>query len=135
MKHYHIISRMAIYTLSVVLIIFGIFHFMYPRDLLVYVPSSLFGGIVWAYLVGGTFILVGISFMTNQYVKFTGYLLALMLLIFIFTIHLPNFLNAGDKDMRQLAMISILKDLAIAGFAMYLAAGAFHQHFQLQDSD
>jgi hypothetical protein len=58
-----------------------------------------------------------------------------MLLIFIFTIHLPNFLNAGDKDMRQLAMISILKDLAIAGFAMHLAAGAFHQHFQLQDSD
>jgi putative oxidoreductase len=135
MKHYHIISRIAIYMLSVVLIIFGIFHFMYPHDLMVYVPSSLVGGIIWAYIVGGAFILVGISFITNQYVKFTGYLLAAMLIIFILTIHVPNFLNAGDKDMRQLAMISILKDLAIAGFAMHIAAGAFHQHFHLEDSD
>ena len=53
MKHYHIISRVAIYLLSVVLIAFGIFHFMYPRDLLVYVPPSLIGGIKWAYVVGG----------------------------------------------------------------------------------
>lgn len=135
MKHYHIISRIAIYMLSIVLIIFGIFHFMYPHDLMVYVPASLIGGIVWAYIVGGAFILVGISFLTNQYVKFTGYLLAAMLIIFILTIHVPNYLDAGDKEMRQLALISILKDLAITGFAMHIAAGAHHQHFHLEDSD
>lgn len=135
MKHYHIISRIAIYMLSVVLIIFGIFHFMYPRDLMAYVPATLIGGIMWAYLVGGTFILVGISFLTNQFVKFTGYLLAVMLIIFILSIHLPNYLNAGDKEMQQLALISILKDLAIAGFAMHIAAGAHHQHFHLEESD
>ena len=66
MRHYHIISRIAIYALSVVLIIFGIFHFLYPRDLLVYVPLSLVGGIIWAYIVGGAFIIVGLSFLTNQ---------------------------------------------------------------------
>jgi putative oxidoreductase len=135
MKHYHIISRIAIYTLSVVLIIFGIFHFLYPRDLLVYVPSSLIGGILWAYITGGCFVLVGISFLTNQFVKFTGYLLAAMLIIFIGSIHVPNFLNAGDAEMRQLALISILKDLAIMGFALHIAAGAHHQHFHLEDSD
>lgn len=135
MRHYHIISRIAIYMLSVVLIIFGVFHFMYPRDLMVYVPAALIGGIMWAYLVGGAFILVGISFLTNQYVKFTGYLLAIMLIFFIISIHVPNFLNAGDVDMRQLALISILKDLAITGFALHIAAGAHHQHFHLEDSD
>ena len=135
MRHYHIISRIAIYMLSVVLIIFGFFHFMYPRDLMVYVPAALIGGIMWAYLVGGAFILVGISFLTNQYVKFTGYLLAIMLIFFIVSIHVPNFLNAGDVDMRQLALISILKDLAITGFALHIAAGAHHQHFHLEDSD
>lgn len=135
MKHYHIISRGAIYLLSVVLIIFGIFHFLYPRDLLVYVPQFLVGGITWAYIVGGAFMLVGLSFMTNQFVKFTSYLLAVLLIIFILTIHLPNLLNAGDKDMRRFALINLLKDTAIVGFALHIAASAYHQHFHLEDND
>jgi putative oxidoreductase len=135
MKQYHIISRMAIYLLSIVLILFGVFHFLNPHDLIVYVPSYLIGGIMWAYIVGAAFILVGISFLTNQYVKFTGYLLAAMLVIFILTIHVPNFINAGDRDMRHLALINILKDLAIMGFALHIAAGAHHQHFHLEESD
>jgi putative oxidoreductase len=135
MKHYHIISRIAIYLLSVVLILFGIFHFMYPRDLLVYVPVSLIGGIKWAYVVGAAFILVGFSFLTNQFVKFTGYLLALLLLIFILTIHVPNYLHAGAVEMQRQALINILKDTAIMGFALHIAAGAHHQHFHLEESD
>ena len=135
MRHYHIISRIAIYTLSVVLIIFGIFHFLYPRDLMVYVPLSLVGGISWAYIVGSAFVIVGLSFLTNQFVKFTSYLLVIMLIIFILTIHVPNFMNSGDKEMRQLALISILKDTAIVGFALHIAAGAHHQHFHLEESD
>jgi len=135
MQRYHIISRIAIYMLSVVLIVFGVFHFLYPRDLLVYVPLSLVGGISWAYIVGTTFIIVGLSFLTNQFVKFTSYLLVIMLIIFILTIHVPNYMNAGDKEMRQMALISILKDTAIAGFALHIAAGAHHQHFHLEESD
>jgi len=135
MKRYHIISRIAIYILSLVLIAFGIFHFMYPRDLMVYVPLSLVGGITWAYIVGGAFILVGLSFITNQFVKVTSYVLVIMLLIFILTIHLPNYRNAGDKEMRQLALINILKDTAIACFALHIAAGAHHQHLHFEEND
>ncbi|MGH2553645.1 MAG: hypothetical protein ACRDEB_08005, partial [Chitinophagaceae bacterium] len=135
MKHYHIISRIAIYLLSVVLILFGIYHFMYPRDLLVYVPVSLVGGIKWAYVVGAAFILVGISFLTNQFVKFTGYLLAILLIIFILTIHVPNYLHAGVAEMKRQALMNILKDTAIMGFALHVAAGAHHQHFHLEESD
>ncbi|MEQ1800127.1 MAG: hypothetical protein ABL872_19380 [Lacibacter sp.] len=135
MKHSHIVSRIAIYLLSVVLIIFGIFHFKYPYDLLVYVPDFLLGGIRWAYVVGGAFILVGISFMTNRYVKFTSYLLAGLLIIFILTIHLPNALNAGAPEMRQWALIHLLKDAAIVGFALHIAAGAHHQHLHFEEND
>ena len=135
MKHYHIVSRVAIYMLSIVLIIFGIFHFMYPYDLLVYVPDFLPGGIRWAYVVGAAFILVGISFISNQYVKFTSYLLAILLVIFILTIHVPNALNAGAPEMRQWALINVLKDTAIVGFALHIGAGAHHQHLHFEDSD
>jgi len=135
MKHSHLVSRIAIYMLSIVLIVFGSFHFLYPRDLFVYVPVFMVGGIKWAYLVGTVFILVGLSFLTNQYVKVTSYLLAAMLVIFILTIHLPNFLNAGDRDMRMLALINILKDTAITGFVLHIAAGAHHQHLHFEESD
>jgi uncharacterized membrane protein len=135
MNNHHYVTRIAIYMLAAVLIIFGIFHFLYPRDLLVYVPLWLAGGYIWAYIVGAAFVLVGISFLTNQYVKFTSYLLAALLIFFILTIHVPNFLNAGDKEMRTFALINILKDTAITGFALHIGASAFHQHFQMDNTD
>jgi putative oxidoreductase len=135
MKSLHVVSRTSIYLLAIVLFGFGIFHFLYPRDLLIYVPQFLPGGIVWVYFVGGAFILVALSFLTNNLVKAAGYVLAILLAVFILSIHIPNYLHAGDKDMRQLALINLLKDTAIACFAMYIAAGAHHQHLHLEESD
>ncbi|HPH86337.1 MAG TPA: hypothetical protein PLC48_12795 [Ferruginibacter sp.] len=135
MKNLHIISRIAIYLLALVLFAFGIFHFLYPRDLLVYVPQILPGGIIWVYAVGASFILVSLSFLTNRMVKFAGYLLAILLGIFVIFIHIPNYLYAGDKEMKQMAFINLLKDTAIACFALHIAAGAHHQKLHLEDSD
>ena len=135
MKQYHIISRIAIYLLSIVLFAFGVFHFLHPHDLLVFVPSFVPGGIVWVYIVGAAFILVAISFLTNRMVKISGYLLAVLLILFIVSIHIPNYLNAGDKEMKQMALVNLLKDTAIVGFALHIAAGAHHQKLHLEDSD
>jgi len=135
MKHYHIVSRIAIYLLSIVLIIFGVFHFIMPYDLLVYVPEFLPGGIRWAYITGAAFILVGISFLTNQYVKAASYLLSILMLIFILTIHIPNAINAADEAYRKFALLNVLKDTAIMGFALHIAATAHHQHLHFEESD
>ena len=68
-------------------------------------------------------------------VKLAGYVLAILLIIFVLSIHIPNYMNAGDKEMRQMALINILKDTAIVGFALHVAAGAHHQKLHLEDSD
>ena len=120
----HTISRIAIYLLAVVMIVFGIYHFMYPRNLVVFVPAFIPGGILWVYLVGVAFILVALAFLTHRMVKIAGYVLALLLIIFVLTIHLPNYLNAGDKDMQDVAFISMLKDTALAAFALHIASNA-----------
>ena len=135
MKQYHVISRIAIYLLSVVLFVFGVFHFLHPHDLLVFVPSFIPGGIIWVYFVGAAFILVALSFLTNKMVKLAGYVLAVLLIVFIVSIHIPNYMNAGDKEMRQMALINLLKDTAIVGFALHIAAGAHHQKLHLENSD
>ena len=135
MKQYHIVSRIAIYLLAVVMITFGIFHFINARNLVVFVPDFIPGGILWAYFVGAAFILVGLAFITNKMVKVAGYVLALMLIIFVLIIHIPNYLYAGNEEMRSMALINLLKDTAIAGFALHIAAGAHHQKLHLEDSD
>lgn len=135
MKNLHMVSRFSIYVLAVVLFAFGIFHFLHPRELLLYVPQFLPGGILWVYFVGVAFILVSLSFLTNQLVKLAGYLLAVLLAVIILSIHLPNYLHAGVEDMRLIALMNILKDTAIACFALHIAAGAHHQHLHLEESD
>ena len=135
MKYQHVISRISIYLLSLVMIIFGILHFAHPRDLVNYVPAFLPGGIIWIYFVGAAFILVALAFLTNTMVKAAGYILAGLLLIFVLTIHLPNFMDASNAEAKQMALISMLKDTAIACFALYIGAGAYHQKLNMDNSD
>ena len=123
----HIISRIAIYLLAIVMIIFGIQHFVNPDALLVAVPAFLPGGIFWVYVVGAAFILAAISFMTNILVRVAAYLLALLLISFVFLVHLPNYTQTADKGYQLNALMSMLKDTAIAAFALYIASNARHQ--------
>jgi hypothetical protein len=99
---------------------------------LVYLPPNLLCNIWLPYIVGTAFVLVGLSFLTNQFVKFTGYFLALMLFLFIVGIHLPNYMNSGDEEMRHLALMNMLKDTALMGFSLHIAAGAHHQHLHIE---
>lgn len=123
----HLISRIAIYLLSFAMIFFGVQHFLHPDNLITKVPPYLPGGKVWVYVVGTAFILAAVSFMLNIWVRTAAYLLALMLLIFVFTIHLPNYFDTADKDYQQQSMMNFLKDLSLAAFALYIASNARHQ--------
>lgn len=119
------ISRAAIILLAIVMLTFGIYHFIAPQTLVGYVPSFLPSvGNLWVYIPGAAFILAAIAFITNKMVKTAAYLLAILLFIFVLTIHLPNFLNAGDPEMRQGEFVNLLKDTAIAAFALHIAANS-----------
>jgi uncharacterized membrane protein len=120
----HFISRIAVIILGVIMIAFGIYHFLQPKNLIVYVPDFIPGGILWVYLVGVAFVLAGIAFIAHKQVKIAGYMLALLLIIFVLSIHLPNFLGAADADMKSVAFVSILKDTALAAFDMYIGSEA-----------
>jgi len=129
----HIVSRIAIFILAIVMLVFGIRHFLYPYDLLVTVPNFLPGGIVWVYIVGTAFILAAISFMTNILVKTAAYLLALLLFMFVLTIHLPNYLNTADLELQRMSLTNLLKDSALAAFALFIASNARHQRILEND--
>ena len=119
----HIVSHVAIYILSAVMIFFGIYHFKNPKAMMEYVPADLPNPILWVKIVGAAFILAAVSFVLNKYVKITAYLLALMLLIFAFVVHLEIYMNASGETKRD-ALIDILQDTAIAAFALHIAGSA-----------
>src|SRR4051794_37970074 len=114
-----LISRIAVIILAIVLIVFGFYHLMQPRVMITFVPNFLPGGINWVYVVGIAFILAGVAFILHKWVKLAGYLLALLLVCFVLLIHLPNYLNSGAIDEQKTNLMNLLKDLAIAAFAMY----------------
>lgn len=130
----HIVSRIAIFILAIVMLIFGIQHFRFPNDLLVKVPTFLPGGLIWVYIVGAAFILAAISFMTNKLVKVAAYLLALLLFSFVLFIHLPNFLDTADPELSRMSLTNVLKDSALGAFALYIASNARHQRI-LEETD
>ena len=119
-----IISHIAIYLLSVVMIIFGIYHIQHPHNMLAFVPSNLPGGINWVYVIGIVLMVAAFAFIFNKFVKITAYLLSLLLIVFVVAVHWPTYNNAGDADIRQTAFIDMLQDLAIAAFALHIAGSA-----------
>ena len=132
-RNQHIISRIAIWLLAIVMIIFGIQHFKYPREMMSFVPTYLPGGNIWVYLVGAAFILAAISFITNRYVSLAGYLLAALLLLFVVLIHWPNYSQAGDIEVKRENLFNLLKDTAIAAFALYIGSNARHQRMSIAE--
>lgn len=122
----HIVSHIAIYMLSAVMLFFGYYHLAHPKAMMEYgyIPNTSLNAVLWVKIVGVAFILAAISFIINKFVKITAYLLALMLLSFAFFIHFDIYKHASADDVKINALINILKDTALAAFALHIAGSA-----------
>jgi uncharacterized membrane protein len=96
--------------------IFGILHFMMADNMTGAVPDFIPGGVVWVYMTGIALLAACVSFVIQKEVRLAALLLALMLLIFAFTVHLPGVMSGSETSMP-----SLLKDVALAGGALILA--------------
>lgn len=99
--------------------VFGLFHFMNAGSMAGMVPIP--GGIFWIYFTGAALIAAAISFVIGKKVRLAGTLLGIMLIIFVLSIHLPGTIGADNPQAMQASMSSMLKDLALAGAAFYIA--------------
>ncbi len=96
--------------------VFGLFHFMMASQMAGAVPSWVPGGIFWVYVTGLALIAAAVSLVINKYAYYAALGLALLLVTFVLTVHLPGMMG-GD----QMAMPGLLKDLALAGAALLVA--------------
>ncbi len=107
---------------AVALAIFAAEHFLAARDLMGGVPSWLPGPLFWTYFVGAALLAAAISFIAWRYVQWSAILLALLFLIFVFAIHLPNL----SKHIHERLFWTIaVRETAFAGGAMVLAGSVW----------
>ena len=98
--------------------VFGINHFIYAKNMQGMIPSFFPLKIYWVYLTGAALIAASLSIITKIQAKLAAFLLALMLAVFIVTIHIPGLFN---EQTWQMSMVSLLKDLSLAAAALLIA--------------
>lgn len=103
---------------AVALAIFAAEHFLDARDLANGVPRWLPGPLFWAYFVGVALLAAAVSFIAWRCVRWSASLLALLLLIIVATIHVPNLLAHLHE---RLFWTLVARESAFAGGAMVLA--------------
>jgi putative oxidoreductase len=111
----NLVSRIALGLYGIVMAVFGLNHLMHASDIAGYVPEFLPAHLFFVYLTGLAFLLAGISFLLNIKIKISGYLLGLLLVIIVCTIHLPHLLK-GDPS----ALTMVLKDTGLAAAAFFI---------------
>lgn len=110
--------RLSCIIFAVIMGAFGIFHLFNAQNMESKVPDFVPGGIIWIYISGIGFILAAIAILINFQTKIACYLLALMLLIFIGTIHVPVIATGETEEIRQTALIMMLKDVGLVMAAL-----------------
>lgn len=113
-------DRGATLIFSIPFLVFGIFHLMNADKMAGIVPSYLPSAKAWVYLTGLANLAAALAFIINKKVKLAGYLVALMLVLYILLIHLPGVMS-GDEQKAMMAMPNLLKDLGLAGGAILAA--------------
>ncbi len=99
--------------------VFGCLHIVNANQMAGMVPAYFSGGALWVYLTGFAQLAFALSVIIGKYDKLAAVLCALMLLIFILTLHLPSLSN---MEMSKLGMTNMLKDLGLIGGAMMYAS-------------
>ena len=98
--------------------LFGINHFLMIDYYLGMLTSFIPLGAYTIILTGIMLIAVSVSIITRKYVRFSTIMLAILLFIFIVTIHIPHLIEGSD---RVTTLITLLKDISLMGASLMIA--------------
>ncbi len=99
--------------------VFAAEHLAGGSSLLPIVPAWMPARLFWVYFVGVCLLLAAISLALKKYLSCSAPLLALLILIFVATIHLPNIIASPHG---RILWTVLIRDTAFAAGALALAA-------------
>lgn len=98
--------------------IFGINHFLMMDYYVGMLTSFIPLGAYTIILTGIMLIATSISIISKKFVKISTVTLAILLFIFIITIHIPHLITDSDKTAT---LIALLKDISLMGGSLMIA--------------
>lgn len=98
-------SKLAEFIFAAIIAYFGYLHFKNVTPMSGGVPDFFPGpGKIWIYITGTGFILAAFAIVSGIQKTLACYLLAALLLIFVFTIHIHNFNTNPSQFLKDTAM-------------------------------
>jgi len=109
-------SRLAEILYALIMGYFAVLHFSNADIMSGLIPGFIpADGKIWVYLTGAVLAFAALSILLNKLKKFGCYLLAIVLLIFVFTLHLKPALEGNPGQ--------LLKDAGLAMAAIIIGNG------------
>lgn len=109
-------------SFSLMIIGFGILHFVYAKEAADYVPSWVPNHIFWMYFCGASLLCSGIGIIVNVKRRLAAVLLGSMIFTWFIILHTPRMIAAPSADLGDEAVSAFLA-LAYSGTA-FIIAGA-----------
>ena len=103
---------------SAFLILAGVEHFIYAQFVMGLVPAWIPGHLFWTYFAGVALIAGGVGMIVPMTRRLAGYLSGIMILLWVFLLHIPRAMAAPHNANETTA---VFEALAVSG-AAFLAA-------------
>ena len=114
-------TKVAILVFAIIMAFFGANNILNASQLAVNVPGFLPASKLIVYISGAGFLLAAVAFIIDRYAKIAGYLLAVLLLIIVFSVDVPGIVHARSTPIKMLYITNMLKDAALAMAAVLIA--------------
>jgi uncharacterized membrane protein len=108
---------------SIMMTIFGIYHFLFTKDASTLVPSWIPNHIFWTYFAGAALIGSGLAIILNIKPELTAALLGTMIFIWFIILHIPRVIASPFVDIKD-EVTSAFLALAYSGTAFVIAGAA-----------
>ena len=107
------------YFFGIMLVIFGVDHFLYSDFVKTLVPVWIPGNVFWTYFAGIALIGSGLAIIINFKIKTISLLLGAMLFLWLILLHIPRAITMDtSKDPNEI--VSVFECLAFSGVAFLL---------------
>ena len=111
---------MGRFFFSIMMIIFGIEHFLYAQGVRTLVPTYIPGDLFWTYFAAVALIGSGLCIILGIKVKLVSTLLGIMVFIWFLILHIPRAVVAPVTDKGN-ELSSVFESLGVSGIAFVIA--------------
>ena len=109
-------------ALAVPFLMFGMGHLTGADKMSMMVPSWLPGGVFWVYLTGLAELAAALSLVSGFFTKWAGLGIAVLMLTYVLTIHLPTMMNGPDEMTKMMGFMGVMKDTGLLGGGLLAAS-------------